>query len=554
MDADTRTLIERTRQRREILNQRFAGMPEAAPRKRRTPVLENESTEKKISATEDDSPKRQCLRNVEINVKPDTPAIRGVQSRIKDLKTGESQSENGDGETPTPRPRKSVSSPPLEKKSLFSPKNSPVKTPAPSSARKNRFAALAQSINNWEDDLTHHVIHKEEEKKPRWQPPQTTANSPGTPKKGTAPGGSEMSKASPAKANSSSQLKSFKENRCASPTKAVGSPAKTTHAQSVRSEVMSSPKRTPAPPVPRDKTPISPASALSRNSPLRTSKVDWNRSPKPFSSTYMDNAVSPSKAVIKSVASPKASCKTPTTPALNTNRIKESVRLHHTPASIPVNAPGLLETPPADDLNKTMDEPTLKPVSQRFAAWNQKIQSPEPSKQPMSAKLANFEHKISQNTPRLVAMAGSVPIPKTPKQTPVSSLSASTPASTISSATNKTPSASSKVGTAKVQDPSELPVSQRMSQMQEKLSKKRQDEPTAYSVNARMSAWEDMTAANMVSEVKKVDPSQTTPYGGSKSRPASVFTPKPGAAVHAGTPKAASAPVNMASGGPPVRH
>ena len=71
----------------------------------------------------------------------------------------------------------------------------------------------------------------------------------------------------------------------------------------------------------------------------------------------------------------------------------------------------------------------------------------------------------------------------------MSSLSASTPASTV---------ASVSASTSKVQDPSELPVAQRMSQMQEKLTRKQQDEPTAYSVNARMSAWEDMTSANKV--------------------------------------------------------
>lgn len=43
---DLQRLIERTRQRREILNQRIAGMPEAAPRKRRTPVLESDGSEK----------------------------------------------------------------------------------------------------------------------------------------------------------------------------------------------------------------------------------------------------------------------------------------------------------------------------------------------------------------------------------------------------------------------------------------------------------------------------------------------------------------------------
>lgn len=32
-----------------------------------------------------ESPKRQCFRDVEQTLKPDTPAIQGVQSRAKDL-------------------------------------------------------------------------------------------------------------------------------------------------------------------------------------------------------------------------------------------------------------------------------------------------------------------------------------------------------------------------------------------------------------------------------------------------------------------------------------
>ena len=125
------------------------------------------------------------------------------------------------------------------------------------------------------------------------------------------------------------------------------------------------------------------------------------------------------KSVTPSLASPKAYSKTAAT-SKNTNNISEC--LLHTPNNTPVNAPGLLETPPGNDLNKTLEEPTLKPVSQRFAAWSKKLESPEPSRQPVSAKLANFEQKTSQNTPRL-GLAGSVPVPRTPKQVLFCSLS-----------------------------------------------------------------------------------------------------------------------------------
>ena len=52
--------------------------------------------------------------------------------------------------------------PPLRKRHevLQAPENTPP-APAPVAAsRRNRFAALANTINNWEDDLTHVVAAK----------------------------------------------------------------------------------------------------------------------------------------------------------------------------------------------------------------------------------------------------------------------------------------------------------------------------------------------------------------------------------------------------------
>ena len=62
----------------------------------------------------------------------------------------------GDGKesTPVPTPRKSLSSPPLERaRPADSQENS-----QPTSQRKSRFAQLARSINDWEDDLSHPTI------------------------------------------------------------------------------------------------------------------------------------------------------------------------------------------------------------------------------------------------------------------------------------------------------------------------------------------------------------------------------------------------------------
>ncbi|XP_059140826.1 anillin-like isoform X2 [Physella acuta] len=495
MDPDTQRLIERTRQRREILNQRIAGMPEAAPRKRRTPVLESDGSEKiltEVQNNQDESPKRQCFRDVEQTLKPDTPAIQGVHSRAKDLShllTKDNNEENV--EVPTPKPRKSISSPPLEKRGLPSPAKAE-NSSSISSARKGRFAALAQHINNFEDDLTRHVIQKEEEKKPRWQPP------------------------APAKAETLPKASVVSSGKGPAPK----APVATTVASSVAAS--SSPKKTHAPPTPRNNVPKSPASTLTRNSPLRTSKVELNSSPKPFSPAYKDNVISPVKFSVDLTASAKLA--TPVKSVIKPAGSNSPARTWNSPPSdLPVNAPGLNETPPESDLNKTMDEPTSKPVSQRMATWAQKTETPkskviEPSRQPLSSKLASFEKKITESTPRS-GKASSVHVPKTPKQVCTPALSASTPVPTSAVPT-------------KVRDPSELPVSQRMSQMQEKLSNtplRRQDEPTAFPVGARMSAWETMTAANNVSNVKKVNPADVAPVT-PKPRPFSSIVPGSSAA------------------------
>merc|ERR1719239_1607674 len=159
MDEDTQKLIERARQRREMLNQRAANMPEAAPRTRRTPVLEADGSERDIlsekNINQEDSPKRQCLREEELHLKADTPAIKGVKSRARDLGI-KSNNDQENMDVPVPSPRKSVSSPPLTRRAYqVSPAKSPekpieAKLNAPTSARKSRFAALAQKINNWE--------------------------------------------------------------------------------------------------------------------------------------------------------------------------------------------------------------------------------------------------------------------------------------------------------------------------------------------------------------------------------------------------------------------
>ncbi|BFZ19830.1 hypothetical protein BsWGS_22869 [Bradybaena similaris] len=584
MDPETQKLIEKTRQRREILNQRMAGMPEAAPRKRRTPVHEQEAenvlAEKQIN--QDDSPKRQCVREGEPEKKQDTPAIRGVQSRIRDLPnclTRENE-ENMEG-TPTPKPRKSVSSPPLERRAPTSLSQSPARdTLAPSSvssSRKGRFAALASQINNWEDDLTHHVIQKEEEKKPRWQPPAKVDTTPAQLK--SAPSGKGPAPPPPPAEHTSSVTAEVYSPKKRSPVVAeVYSPKKSAPVAAevyspkksapVAAEVYSPKKSAPvaaevyspkksasiiaevhSPKITQELpslTPSSPAGSLTRNSPLRTSKVELNRSPRPFSSIYGSSTPSPSKAVseLARFNSPRKEA-APVKAATNTAMVTSSAtrsgtsKTNHTSAAsteessaFTLRSKDLSEAAASNDqLNTTLDEPTLRPVSQRLASWAKKVDASkppavEPSRQPLSAKLASFEKKIVQNTPK-TNQTCSPYVSKTPKKVTTPAMSAPTPSS----------SASSQL---KGCDPTELPISQRMSQMQEKLSntpqlRRQQDEPTAFSVGARMSAWENMTSSNLVSDIKKVNPVEGTPTA-SKARPVSEFTPKP-ASLSCGAPQ-----------------
>ncbi|KAH9515677.1 hypothetical protein Btru_011718 [Bulinus truncatus] len=543
MDPDTQRLLERTRQRREVLNQRMAGMPEAAPRKRRTPVLDTDGSEKVLvekQNNQDDSPKRQCLRDAEQGMKPDTPAIQGVQSRLKNLANLYNDGSNEENvETPTPKPRKSVTSPPAERKMVPSSQKSPLKQSEPAtnfgSSRKGRFAALAEHLNNMEDDLTRHMVKKEEEKKRKWQPPKpepnlqvntvssgkgpapqppsviTSHSEPDSqPKKACSPRSSALESAANKSTRNNMELspkKTAHSNKLESPSSTLG---KNSPYKSSMSEREATPKKSFTP----NKNISSPSSTLARNSPLRSSKVELNRSPKPFSPNYKDGKISPVKAPV--TVSPS---KPPLAPAL-TDSITPSKSKWELPSEIPVNAPGLLESPQESDLNKTLDEPTLKPVSQRFAVWAQKTETPRaksalPSNNPLSSKVATFEKKFTANTP--TGKASSSFVPKIQKQVCAPVLSSSTHTVTATK--------------QREHDPSELPVSQRMSQMQEKLSstplhgRQQKDEPTAYPVNARMSAWETMTAANNVSNIKKVNPAECTPVQ-NKQRPISSFTPK----------------------------
>ena len=122
-----------------------------------------------------------------------------------------------------------------------------------------------------------------------------------------------------------------------------------------------------------------------------------------------------------------------------------------------------------------------------------------PSDRPLSARLANWEQKISENTkPDVVATPkGGVSTPAKMSKTP----KVFTPAQCVS--------------TPARQDAEAV-------QLRTKTRRTAEDEPTAHPVSARMSAWEQMSSAQVVGSVKKVKPGDCTPIKtpGAKPPPA----------------------------------
>ncbi|XP_038076646.1 anillin-like [Patiria miniata] len=181
MDEYTERLLERTRARSENLAKKMS-QSEVSPRKRRTPLTDvnsSDSEEKKVRL--DASPVKSAVTRGS-DMKPDTPAIPSVRSRMSKLADMRREWSTADGlelDSPqnvsAPRPRQQEAPPST--------------TPSAPSSRKSRFAALAASINNWEDDLDHPKHHFQHEEKPqtkKWERPKPVeeiANDPPPPKK-----------------------------------------------------------------------------------------------------------------------------------------------------------------------------------------------------------------------------------------------------------------------------------------------------------------------------------------------------------------------------------
>ncbi|XP_064640382.1 anillin-like [Lineus longissimus] len=171
MDPFTQKLLDRTRQRRADLAKKMKGSNPA----KRSPEPLQENTNENFQETSDDiSPvKRHCFRQNESDIKPDTPAIQGVHSRLKTLVKQRVAWDGGDED--------SAPSPILKSKDP----TPPSRPSRPSiGARKSRFAALAKDINGWEDDLDHPMIKTTEEKPTKvWKPPQPREDNSPVPSK-----------------------------------------------------------------------------------------------------------------------------------------------------------------------------------------------------------------------------------------------------------------------------------------------------------------------------------------------------------------------------------
>ncbi|KAL3859739.1 hypothetical protein ACJMK2_009937 [Sinanodonta woodiana] len=478
-------LLEQTRLRRERLNEKLGKTPDPAPRKR---TLEENTSYNIIQSNiiDDDSPKRHCVREVEKAVHPDTPAISGVKSRITVLtQTRQQWSDPGmyhsNQETGRDEAHPTMFQQTYEQKD-HSPE--PVK-------RKNRFAQLAQHINNWEDDLSHPKIQKEEEKKPKWQPPK-------------------------------SEPEPFQTQQSSLPSSAVESRERHSSVPNVKRTTPPSPKKTAAPPPPPP-PPLPPASIVVARSPVAKWSPKKSAAPPPPT----DSAV---KRASLHLRQPSGSLVAENPKQQASRSLVVLLRVKQTEDLIPVNAPDLENKVQ----QQSSEEKNVKPLFERISTWNTKadtpikIQKPEdPTLQPVSARMASWEQKVSQTptTERAVStkVLGTPKLTCTPAKQTGSAMKNSVPPNT-KYFPMQTPQKSEISDT----DPALRPVSDRMASWQQKdamANPPREEEPTAYSVLARMSAWEHASSSNQVSYVKKVDPGLSPQRSPTKDNLKPVFTP-----------------------------
>ncbi|XP_076111793.1 uncharacterized protein LOC143080032 isoform X3 [Mytilus galloprovincialis] len=378
MDPYTEQLLERTRQRREMLNQKMGKTPEVTPRKR---FLQDNTTDNlpqsdtKTLMKEASPGKRQCVREDEINIKPDTPAISSVRSRMHNLTQQRTDWSSGDGtDSDNSHPK------PVPRKSLQNSLEEEVEPPKVEGQRRGRLANLAATINNWEDDLSHPTIPSSkntEEKKPKWQPPKKDDSvQPPAPK-------SQMdSKWQTSKREMSSDI-------------VMQSPTKKTSPGSVPAPppppAFHSPKKYAAP-APPTGSPIKSKTSIvlmephsSEVKPKHQVKHLVNKEPVNLPSRNGTNVGTTCKPVVSKVEQP---VKQMATPVNNKPPCKTS-------SSEPSQSNANRE-PDSDD-------PASKPVSSRMASWQQRVNSSVPPKEEeptaysVTARMSAWETMSSSN-------------------------------------------------------------------------------------------------------------------------------------------------------------
>ncbi|XP_041455055.1 anillin-like isoform X1 [Lytechinus variegatus] len=170
MDPLTEKLLERARARRENLARKMAES-NMSPRKTtattatsRVPLRENQlhNLEPRGSPVK--------ARSEELALKPDTPAIPSVKSRLHRLAEQRQDwnvSNTCGTEVDSPKNVLPPKRPDFEEEEVAPAPKAPV-------SRRSRFAALAANINSWEDDTNHprHDFPKEKPATRKWQPPK----------------------------------------------------------------------------------------------------------------------------------------------------------------------------------------------------------------------------------------------------------------------------------------------------------------------------------------------------------------------------------------------
>ncbi|XP_033113114.1 anillin-like isoform X2 [Anneissia japonica] len=213
-----------------------------SPVKRRAPLAENSQNVFE--------PKQDCMhkpsspnKTVRQDMKPDTPAIQSVRSRLHHLAHARNVWDSADAGEDVPSPHRSCKTPEINIEAL----------PPQPVTRKARFAALAADISSWVDDTDHPKHRPEQEPKkptrkfctepkaeaqpvpaPRSTTPVKKSASP-SPKKRTMP---EDSTLSPRKKQTSAQPSPKKRNikansPCKKQSSAKDSPKKKTVAFAV---------------------------------------------------------------------------------------------------------------------------------------------------------------------------------------------------------------------------------------------------------------------------------------------------------------------------------